>query len=267
MLGVTLSELSTVPNGGDYITMMNEITLDTNMFEKQKHLYSGKAKTLYTTANEDFLIMHFRDDLTAFNGEKKSSLPEKGKINNYFNAFIMQSLAQAGIATHFEKILNERESVVKNLTMIPVECVVRNFSAGNMSKRLGIEEGKVLNPPVFEFFLKSDALNDPMINEYHIHTFNWATNAEVAVMKRLSFKINDILTPLFLNAGFLLIDYKLEFGRLGPEIVLGDEFTPDGCRIWDAKSFEKLDKDRFRRDLGNVIESYRSVAERLGVKL
>ena len=192
-------------------------------------------------------------------------LDADGKVTER-KASVDEILQAAGIKTHFEMLLNERESVVKNLTMIPIECVVRNFAAGNLSKRLGIEEGREFKSPIFEFFLKSDALNDPMINEYHIDAFGWATEAEVAKMKSLSFKINTILTPLFLKAGLLLIDYKLEFGRFENDIVLGDEFTPDGCRIWDAKSFEKLDKDRFRRDLGEVIESYKNVAERFGIK-
>ncbi|MGE3919366.1 MAG: phosphoribosylaminoimidazolesuccinocarboxamide synthase [Gammaproteobacteria bacterium] len=235
--------------------------------EKQKHLYSGKAKSLYSTNDSNYVIMHFRDDATAFNGEKAGKLTNKGKVNNYFNAFIMQTLTQAGIPTHFEKVLNERESLVKSLKMLPVECVVRNIAAGNLARRLGVTEGLELTPPVFEFYYKSDALNDPMINEYHIRTFKWATEQEVETMKALSFKINDILKPLFLEANLLLVDYKLEFGRLDNRLVLGDEFTPDGSRIWDATSKEKLDKDRFRRDLGHVVESYIIAAERLGIEV
>lgn len=233
--------------------------------KKIDHLYSGKAKSLYTTEDKDFLVLLFRDDTSAFNGEKLAQLANKGAVNNQFNAFIMQELQKANIPTHFEKILNPKEALVKKLDMIPVECVVRNIAAGGITKRLGLEEGKELTPAIFEFFYKSDPLGDPMINEYHIRTFNWATDAEIEKMQELSFKVNQILIPLFLAAGLILVDYKLEFGRFHGELYLGDEFTPDGCRIWDAKTREKLDKDRFRRDLGNVVESYQIVAERLGV--
>jgi phosphoribosylaminoimidazole-succinocarboxamide synthase len=211
--------------------------------------------------------MHFRDDATAFNGEKVAKFANKGRINNQFNAFIMDVLQKNNIPTHFEKKLNERESLVKSLQMIPVECVVRNIAAGSFSRRLGIDEGKDLNPPVFEFFYKSDPLGDPMINEYHIRSLELASDAEMQVMKELSFKVNDILKVLFLQAGLLLVDFKLEFGRFNGQLYLGDEFTPDGCRIWDVKSREKMDKDRFRRDLGKVMESYQAVAERLGMTI
>lgn len=235
--------------------------------EKHKQIYSGKAKTLYTTDDEQLLIVEFRNDATAFDGTKKASLAEKGKVNNHFNAFIMEKLKAEGIPVHFEKRIDANTSLVKHLNMIPVECVVRNIAAGSISRRLGIAEGIDLNPQVFEFFLKNDELHDPMINESHIITFNWASQNEIEIMRELTFKVNEILKPLFLDAGILLVDYKLEFGRFGDEIVLGDEFTPDGCRLWDAKTKEKMDKDRFRRDLGDVIEHYKVVAQRLGVQL
>lgn len=234
---------------------------------KLQEIYRGKAKTLFSTDDPERVILHFRDDATAFNGIKKAQLAHKGIVNNQINAFIMQKLRDAGIPVHFEQYLSPQESVVKHLTMIPVECVVRNVAAGNLCKRLGIEEGRTLEPPVFEFFLKNDALNDPMINESHIKTFNWASEQDIQVMKTLSFKVNEILKPLFANAGMLLVDYKLEFGRFNNEIMLGDEFTPDGCRIWDLKTRNILDKDRFRQDLGNVIEAYEEVAQRLGITL
>ena len=232
-----------------------------------KELYSGKAKSVFSTDDADHLVLHFRDDTSAFDGEKKASLARKGTVNNKFNAFIMTKLAQAGIPTHFEKLLSDNQAVVKHLQMIPVECVVRNISAGSICRRLGVKEGLDLNPPTFEFFLKNDALHDPMINDYHIRAFGWASEEEVAAMKELTFKVNDVLKKLFLDAGILLVDYKLEFGRFHGQVVLGDEFTPDGCRLWDAKTREKLDKDRFRQDLGNVIEAYEEVARRLGVSL
>jgi len=235
--------------------------------KKRDELYRGKAKTLYSTENADFLVVEFRDDTSAFDGVKVEQLSNKGKVNNHFNAFIMDKLKDAGIKVHHEKILSDTESLVKHLKMIPVECVVRNISAGSLCRRLGVEEGIDLNPPTFELFLKNDALHDPMINESLVETFGWAEPQHLAVMKRLSFEVNKILKQLFLDADLLLVDYKLEFGLFKNEVVLGDEFTPDGCRIWDKTTREKLDKDRFRKDLGNVVESYILVAERLGIGL
>lgn len=235
--------------------------------QKQQELYSGKAKTVYTTDEPDKLILQFRNDTSAFDGEKLAQLDRKGMVNNKFNAFVMQKLQQGGVATHFERLLSDEESVVKKLDMLPIECVVRNLSAGSLCRRLGVEEGQQLNPPVFEFFLKDDALHDPMINDYHILSFNWASADEVETMKRLTFQVNDILKQLFLDADLLLVDYKLEFGRFGGELLLGDEFTPDGCRLWDATTRDKLDKDRFRQGLGGVVEAYEAVARRLGIEL
>lgn len=235
--------------------------------EKLKQLYSGKAKTLYTTADKDFLIVDFRDDTSAFDGVKKAKLSRKGMVNNYFNAFIMQQLEKAGIPTHFVKLFSENESIVKHLDMIKVECVVRNIAAGSLCRRLGVQEGLEFDPPLFEFFLKNDELHDPMINDNHILTFGWAKQEEINKMKELTLKVNQVLKPLFRKVGMLLVDYKLEFGRYKDEIVLGDEFTPDGCRIWDVETRKSLDKDRFRKDMGDVIEGYEEAAHRLGVKI
>jgi phosphoribosylaminoimidazole-succinocarboxamide synthase len=235
--------------------------------EKKNELYSGKAKSVYVTDEADKLILHYRNDTSAFDGEKIEQLERKGEVNNKFNAFIMTKLEQAGIPTHFEGLLSDEESLVKRLDMIPVECVVRNISAGSLCKRLGVQEGQDLSPPIFEFFLKNDALHDPMINEYHIRAFGWARDEEVDKMQELTFKVNAVLKKLFLDAGLLLVDYKLEFGRFGNDLVLGDEFTPDGCRLWDAATRKKLDKDRFRQGMGGVVEAYVEVAERLGVNL
>lgn len=235
--------------------------------KKQKQLYVGKAKSLYDTNDPRYLIMEFRDDATAFNGVKKSALARKGLVNNHFNAFIMRHLEAAGVSTQFVELFSPTESVVKHLEMIRIESVLRNIAAGNLSKRLGIEEGGELNPPILEFFLKNDKQNDPMINDSIIRAFNWATDEEIATIKKYTLRVNEILKPLFLKAGLLLVDFKLEFGRLEGQLVLGDEFTPDGCRIWDAKTGKKLDKDRFRRDLGGVVESYEEVAQRLGIDL
>ena len=239
--------------------------------EKREELYRGKAKTVYATADANFLVMHYRDDVSAFDGVKLAKLDLKGETNNKINAYIMGRLSAAGVSTHFVRMLNERESLVKAMKMVPVECVVRNICAGSMAKRYGIEEGMRLPEPIFEFFLKSDALHDPLCNDDHIRILGWAGADEIAQMRAITHKVNAVLRPLFANAGIDLVDYKLEFGHpkddpRGP-LVLGDEFTPDGCRLWDAKTGEKLDKDRFRRDLGEVIEHYREVARRIGAPL
>ena len=235
--------------------------------KRGKELYSGKAKSMHLTEAPGLLIMEFRDDTSAFDGEKIEQLDRKGMVNNLFNAFIMTNLENAGVDTHFDKLLSETESIVTNLDMIPVECVVRNIATGSLCKRLGIEDGLNLKPPTFEFFLKDDARHDPMINDYHIDSFGWATPEEVALMKRNTFQVNDILGRMFADAGMILVDFKVEFGRCDGNLVLGDEFTPDGCRVWDAETRKKLDKDRFRHGLGSVIEAYEEVALRLGVNL
>lgn len=234
--------------------------------KKTGELYAGKAKTVYTTEDPTLLVLEFRNDTSAFDGEKMEQLERKGQVNNQFNAFIMKALQTAGIATHFVYQLSVSESLVRNLDMIPVECVVRNRAAGSLVRRLGVEEGQQLTPAVFEFFLKNDALHDPMINDSHIATFGWATEREVAAMKALTLQVNDVLTKVFAGGGLVLVDYKLEFGRFNGDIVLGDEFSPDGCRLWDARTGEKMDKDRFRQNLGNVIESYEEVGRRIGIE-
>jgi len=230
-------------------------------------LYEGKGKRVFTTDNPDRLVLEFKDTATAFDGKKTEELDEKGRINNRINAHIMGKLATAGVPVGHEKVLSETESEVKRLEMLPVECVVRNVVAGSLARRLGMEEGTELDRPVFEFFYKSDELGDPMINQFHILAFGWATEAEVDRMIELSFRVNEVLYPLFEQGGMRLVDYKLEFGRFQGDLVLGDEFTPDGCRLWDAASGEKLDKDRFRRDLGDVLEGYREIGRRIGVDL
>ena len=233
--------------------------------EKREELYAGKAKSVYRTDDPDRFVMVFRDDTSAFDGEKKEQLNRKGMVNNRFNAFIMEKLEAAGVPTHFEGLLSGTESLVKKLDMIPVECVVRNISAGSLCRRLGVEEGLTLNPPTFELFLKNDAMHDPMVNESLAVSFGWAKADELARMKELTYQVNDVLKALFEEAGMLLVDYKLEFGVFNGEVLLGDEFSPDGCRLWDKNTREKLDKDRFRQDLGNVIEAYEEVGRRLGM--
>lgn len=235
--------------------------------EKRDLLYTGKAKSVYATDDADRVVILYRNDTSAFDGKKVEQLDRKGMVNNKFNAFIMDKLAAAGIATHHEKLLSPTESLVKRLDMIPVECVVRNFAAGSLVRRLGVEEGIALNPPTFELFLKNDALGDPMINEAHAISFGWATAEELAEMQRQTLKINEILSDLFLAGGMLLVDFKLEFGLFKGKVTLGDEFSPDGCRLWDRETRKKLDKDRFRQGLGGVVEAYEEVAQRLGVNL
>jgi phosphoribosylaminoimidazole-succinocarboxamide synthase len=230
-------------------------------------LYQGKTKSLYRMDDPKQLLVEFRDDATAFDGTKHERLADKGAVNNQFNAFIMQHLADNGVANHFIEQVSPNESLVKHLEMLPIECVVRNVATGSLCRRLGVEEGIQLSPPLFEFFLKNDELHDPMINQYHITGFGWATADEVKQMTELTFKVNDILKPLFADAGMILVDYKLEFGRYDGQLLLGDEFTPDGCRIWDSETNEKLDKDRFRKDLGDVIQSYQIAADRLGIPI
>ena len=210
--------------------------------EKREELFTGKAKSVYKTDNPDRFVLLFRDDTSAFDGEKIDQLSRKGMVNNKFNAFIMTKLEEAGVPTHFDSLLSDQECLVKKLDMIPVECVVRNIAAGSLCRRLGVEEGIDLTPPTFELFLKNDELHDPMINEYHCQSFGWATEEQLQEMKRLTFEVNKVLKALFDDAGMLLIDYKLEFGVCEGKIVLGDEFSPDGCRIWDKETRKKMDK-------------------------
>ncbi|MDF2445448.1 MAG: phosphoribosylaminoimidazole-succinocarboxamide synthase [Moraxellaceae bacterium] len=234
--------------------------------EKRELLYTGKAKSVYTTDDPDRLVILFRNDTSAFDGKKVEQLDRKGMVNNKFNAFIMERLAAAGIPVHQEKLLSDTESLVKRLTMIPVECVVRNFAAGSLVRRLGVEEGMELTPPTFELFLKNDALGDPMVNEYHVRSFGWASDEQLQRMKELSFQVNEVLKELFDAGNMLLVDFKLEFGVFHGEVVLGDEFSPDGCRLWDKATRKKLDKDRFRQGLGGVVEAYEEVGHRLGMQ-
>lgn len=235
--------------------------------QRGNELYSGKAKSVYACERDDALILHFRNDTSAFDGEKVEQLDRKGMINNKFNAFIMEHLENEGIATHFLDTVSDDEALVRKLDMYPIECVVRNVASGSICRRLGIEDGIDLNPPTFEFFLKNDALHDPMINESHIESFGWASADVVSQMKEQTFKVNVILSKLFSDAGMILVDFKIEFGEQNGELYLGDEFSPDGCRIWDAETREKLDKDRFRKGLGGVVEAYEQVAQRLGLTI
>jgi len=237
------------------------------MIEKLNLISEGKAKSLYETSEGSELLMVYRDDTSAFDGKKKEALKGKGEINNKFNAFIMEHLSNNGVETHFLKLVEKNESLVKRLDMLPVECVVRNIATGSLCRRLGVEEGIKFEDPLFEFFLKDDDLGDPLINDNHITAFGWGTEEEIATMKEITFRINHLLCELFKEVGLILVDYKVEYGRSNGSLILGDEFTPDGCRIWDAETGESLDKDRFRKDLGDVVESYQIVAHKLGISL
>ena len=235
--------------------------------EKVKEIATGKAKSMFTTGNPNELIMEFRDDASAFDGKKRASLAGKGAVNNQFNAFIMNYLGENGIAHHLIDLIDNTHSLVRSLDMFPIECVIRNRATGSICRRLGTEDGLILEKPLFEFFLKDDDLGDPLINRNHIVSFGWAKDDQLDEMIITSHKVNELLTKLFADSGMILVDFKLEFGISDGKIFLGDEFTPDGCRLWDDETLEKLDKDRFRQDLGDVIESYHMVAHRLGMKI
>ena len=235
--------------------------------EKVKEIATGKAKSMFTTSNPNELIMEFRDDASAFDGKKRASLAGKGAVNNQFNAFIMNYLGENGIAHHLIDLVDNTHSLVRSLDMFPIECVIRNRATGSICRRLGTEDGLILEKPLFEFFLKDDDLGDPLINRNHIVSFGWAKDDQLDEMISTSHKVNELLTKLFADSGMILVDFKLEFGISDGKIFLGDEFTPDGCRLWDDETLEKLDKDRFRQDLGDVIESYHMVAHRLGMQI
>ena len=226
----------------------------------------GKAKILYETAPpSENVIQFFKDDATAFNALKKGTIENKGVMNNSISSWIFEHLEKKGIRTHFVEHMSEREMLVRKVRIVPVEVVVRNRAAGSICKRLGIEKGKPFETPLIEFFLKDDALGDPLIGETHIYHFKWATPAEIEHLKKQAFKVNEELKKVFAACALELIDFKLEFGvdLKNGDILLADEFTPDGCRLWDTKTGESMDKDRFRHDLGNVVESYQEVFKRL----
>ncbi|MBI1912556.1 MAG: phosphoribosylaminoimidazolesuccinocarboxamide synthase [Deltaproteobacteria bacterium] len=231
--------------------------------QKIEKLYEGKAKSLYSTENPDLLIQYFKDEATAFDGKKKGIIEQKGVLNNKISSRIFKYLEERGVKTHFVEMLSDREMLVKKLRIIPIEVVVRNIAAGSLSKRMGVEEGGRLKETIIEFYYKSDPLGDPMINEYHIKVFGLAEKEELAQMEASALKINKILSEFFDERGIILVDFKLEFGNHKGEILLGDEITPDGCRLWDKETKEKMDKDRFRRDLGKVEEAYQEVLKKV----
>jgi len=231
--------------------------------KKGEFLYEGKAKKIYRTDDPGLYLVEFKDDATAFDGVKKDKLADKGILNNRLSAIFFELLEEKGVETHYEKTISEREMLVKSLEIIPVEVIVRNIAAGSLSKRLGIPEGTVMKKTVLEFSLKDDELHDPMINHYHIYAMDLAAPEEMAEIEKAALRVNELLVPYLREKGITLVDFKLEFGRHGDKILLGDEISPDTCRFWDSSSQEKLDKDRFRRDMGGVVEAYREVLRRL----
>jgi phosphoribosylaminoimidazole-succinocarboxamide synthase len=236
---------------------------------RRKQIYEVKAKVLFEGPEPGTLVQYFKDDATAFNNKKKGTITGKGVLNNRISEYIFTKLGEIGVPTHFMKRINMREQLIREVEIIPLEVVVRNVAAGSLSTRLGLEEGSTLPRSIIEFYYKNDALGDPMVSEEHITAFGWATPPEIDEVMALALRINDFLVGLFLGIGIRLVDFKVEFGRLYDNeqmrIVLADEISPDCCRLWDAATSDKLDKDRFRRDLGGVLEAYQEVARRLGV--
>jgi len=237
--------------------------------KKGKKLYEGKAKIIYATSDKNLAIQYFKDDATAFNNQKKSIIEGKGVLNNRISEHILNNLSQIGIKNHLVKRLNMREQIIRLVEIIPIEFIVRNIATGSITKRLGIEDGTVLNQPLLEFCLKNDKLGDPIISEEHILAFDWATKKELEKVKKMILRINDFMIGMFRGVGIKLVDFKLEFGRIKlndhNEVILADEISPDTCRLWDLITDKKLDKDRFRKDLGDLIPAYTEVAKRLGI--
>ena len=232
--------------------------------KKLEMIYEGKAKRVYATDEAELLIVDYKDDATAFNGEKRGAIVGKGVINNQMSNRLMRRLEQAGVPTHFVEELSERETLVRRVEIVPLEVIVRNRSAGSFSKRYGVEEGRVFDAPTIEFSYKNDALGDPLINSSHVIALSLATPEELELIRRYAFRVNEVLSALWASRGITLVDFKLEFGRLADgTIVLADEISPDTCRLWDSATGKKLDKDRFRRDLGGVEDAYAEVMRRL----
>lgn len=233
--------------------------------EKKELLYEGKAKKVFTTEDPDALIVSYKDDATAFDGQKKGTIVGKGAINNRMTNHVFKLLEAEGVPTHLIEEINDRETVVKKVEIVPLEVIIRNFSAGSFAKKMGMEEGILLKCPTLEFSYKNDDLHDPFINSYYALALDLATQEEIDAISRYAFKVNEVMQKYFAGLGIELIDFKIEFGRYHGEIILADEVSPDTCRLWDKETHEKLDKDRFRRDLGNVEDAYNEVFRRLGI--
>ena len=233
--------------------------------EKKELLYEGKAKKVYLTDDPDVLIVDYKDDATAFNGLKKGTIVGKGVVNNRMTNLVFRKLENEGVPTHFVEELSDRETAVKKVEIVPLEVIIRNVAAGSLSKRLGVPEGTKFKAPTIEFSYKNDDLGDPLINDYFAIAMELATREEIDTITKYAFKVNEVLKAYFMEANIELVDFKIEFGRYHGQIILADETSPDTCRLWDADTHEKLDKDRFRRDLGNVEEAYNEVFKRLGL--
>ncbi|MGN0715231.1 MAG: phosphoribosylaminoimidazolesuccinocarboxamide synthase [Anaerovoracaceae bacterium] len=232
--------------------------------EKREQMYEGKAKKVFATDDANYCIVSYKDDATAFNGLKKGTISGKGVVNNKMSNYLMQLLEKEGVPTHFVEEINDRETVVKKVSIVPLEVIIRNVAAGSFSKRLGVEEGTALKTTILEFCYKNDDLGDPMVNDYHILAMGYATEEDLNTIKTLTFKINEFLKDFFKKINVDLIDFKIEFGKTADgQIVLADEISPDTCRFWDATTHEKLDKDRFRRDLGGVEDAYQEMMKRI----
>ena len=237
--------------------------------KKGKKIYEGKAKIIYSTSDKNLVIQYFKDDATAFNNVKRTTIEGKGVLNNRISEHILSNLSQIGIQNHLVKRLNMREQIIKFVEIIPVEFIIRNVATGSLTKRLGIEDGTILEDPLIEYCLKNDELGDPLISKEHIYTFKWATKKEIEKIDKQLLRINDFMVGMFRGVGIKLVDFKVEFGRIKnngkTDVLLADEISPDTCRLWDNKTDKKLDKDRFRNNLGNLINAYQEVAKRLGI--
>ena len=253
----------------EFWPQIDSLKLRLTPMNRRRRIYEGKAKVLYEGPEPGTLIQHFKDDATAFNAKKHEVIDGKGVLNNRISEFVFQHLNDIGVPTHFIRRLNMREQLIREVEIVPLEVVVRNVAAGSLSQRLGIEEGTQLPRSIIEFYYKNDALNDPMVSEEHITAFGWASPQEIDDIMALAIRVNDFLSGLFLGVGIRLVDFKMECGRLWEgdmmRIVVADEISPDSCRLWDMKNNDKLDKDRFRRDMGGLVEAYSEVARRLGI--
>ena len=264
-----LAYLGLIPNHSDFLPKFAVSNPKRTLMSRRRKIYEGKAKVLYEGPEPGTLVQFFKDDATAFNAKKHEIIDGKGVLNNRISEYVFENLNKIGIPTHFIKRMNMREQLIKEVEIVPLEVVVRNVAAGSLSKRLGLDEGTVLPRSIIEFYYKNDELDDPLVSEEHITAFGWASPPELDDMMALAIRVNDFLSGLFLGVGIQLIDFKIECGRLYENemmrIIVADEISPDSCRLWDVKTKEKMDKDRFREDLGGLLENYREIARRLGI--
>ena len=264
-----LAYLELIPKHGDFRAKIAVSKPKRTLMSRRRKIYEGKAKVLYEGPEPGTLVQFFKDDATAFNAKKHEIIDGKGVLNNRISEYVFENLNKIGIPTHFIKRINMREQLIKEVEIVPLEVVVRNVAAGSLAKRLGLDEGTVLPRSIIEFYYKNDDLDDPLVSEEHITAFGWASPPELDDMMALAIRVNDFLSGLFLGVGIQLIDFKIECGRLYENdmmrIIVADEISPDSCRLWDVKTKEKMDKDRFREDLGGLLDNYREIARRLGI--